>query len=72
MENKRALVLMRKALALYDQDGEHTTTAACHLQAAIDAAIGAKRLQPGEEIDPDVLEAFAARVRPPLDTQGSL
>lgn len=72
MENDTALSLMRMALALYDRDGEATTTAACHLQTAINAATGAKCLQPGEEIDPDVLDAFAARIRPPIDDQGAL
>jgi hypothetical protein len=55
---------MSKALAIYDRDGEGLTAAACHLQAAIDAATGAKPLRPGEEIDPELLAEFEARIAP--------
>ena len=35
------LSLMRMALALLDRNGERSSLAACHLQAAIDARTGA-------------------------------
>ncbi len=53
---------MQKALAIYDRDGDGATCAACHLQAAIDAATGAQPLQFGEEIDPALMEEFDARL----------
>lgn len=58
VKNDTALALMQEALAIYDQTGDGTTIIACHLQAAIDEATGAKPLQPGEEIDPELLERF--------------
>lgn len=62
MEKETALSLMKRALAIYDRDGEGATCAACHLQAAIDAATGAKPLQSGEEIDLVLLANFEARI----------
>ena len=62
MENETALSLMQKALAIYDRTGDGATMIACHLQAAVDAATGAKPLQPGEEIDPEVLADFEERL----------
>lgn len=56
-----AVSLMRMALGLLDRDSR-ALGAACHLQAAIDDATGAKPLQPGEEIDPELLAAFEARL----------
>ncbi|OHC90519.1 MAG: hypothetical protein A2095_13605 [Sphingomonadales bacterium GWF1_63_6] len=47
------------ALALLDRAEASST--ACHLQAAIDNATGAKPLQPGGEVDPDLLAAFETR-----------
>lgn len=72
MENETALSLMQRALALYDREGEGSTLAACHLQAAIDAATGAKPLQPGEEIDPDLLDWFDVTVRAPAERRHRL
>jgi hypothetical protein len=62
VENVSALSLMQTALAIYDRNDEGATIAACHLQAAIDAATGAKPLKPGDEIDPELLAAFDARI----------
>lgn len=56
--SEAALSLMRMALALYDRNGRGATCAACHLQAAIDAESGARPLQPGDEIDADLLASF--------------
>ncbi|MBB4619644.1 hypothetical protein [Sphingomonas abaci] len=72
MENETALSLMKRALATYDRNGEGATAAACYLQAAIDAATGAKPLQPGEEIDPDLLDWFEATVRAPAEKRRHL
>lgn len=55
-EQSTAVSLMRMALALLDRVG--ASSSACHLQAAIDDATGAKPLQPGEDIDPDLLTGF--------------
>ena len=47
------LSLMRMALALLDRNSEGASSTACHLQAAIDARVGAKPMQDsrGQEID---------------------
>ncbi|WP_242187165.1 hypothetical protein [Sphingomonas sp. CARO-RG-8B-R24-01] len=42
------LVLMKMALALLDEGGEHASLTACHLQAAVDAASAAHPMQGGE------------------------
>jgi hypothetical protein len=44
------LTLMRMALALLDRHGRDPAIA-CHLQAAIDTATGARPMQRGEQID---------------------
>lgn len=47
----KAVSLMRMALALLDDAGEHDTSAACYLQAAIDSATGAPLSIEAEAID---------------------
>lgn len=62
MEKETALSLTKRALAIYDRDGDGATCATCHLQVAIDAATGAKPLQSGEEIDLALRADFEARI----------
>jgi len=62
VKSETALLLMKRALAIYDRDGEGATCAACHLQAAIDAAASARPVQPHEEIDPALLAEFDAHI----------
>ncbi|WP_339348657.1 hypothetical protein [uncultured Sphingomonas sp.] len=45
------LSLMRMALALLDQRGEGDGHVAVHLRAAINARMGGKPLQAGDELD---------------------
>lgn len=45
------LSLTLRALALYDQTGDGPSVVACHLQAAIDAVLGAMPMQEGNELD---------------------
>lgn len=53
-QNDKAVSLMRMALAVLDEAGEHDTSAACHLQAAIDAATGAPL-----SLDTDAIDRLA-------------
>lgn len=46
-----ALSLMRMAMSLLDKNGEGASSAACHLQAAIEAAMGTKPMQEGDELN---------------------
>ena len=51
---EKAVSLMRMALALLDRVNERC--AALHLQHALDVATDQPLLQPGEEIDPDLIK----------------
>lgn len=66
----RSLTLMREALVLLDRGGNGATIVACHLQAAIDAAEGAKPLRRSEEIDDDLTCEFGDAGHVARDKQG--
>ena len=50
--------LMRMALGLLDKAGAGATYVACHLQAAIDGATGARPMQEGDKLSPELLARF--------------
>ena len=51
-----AVSLMKMALALLDKSGAQASVTACHLQSAIDTALGVQPMQVGDDIDPAVIE----------------